>query len=99
MAGTSPAMTWRKLPRLEDRFGGVADGFHRHVRVEEAHDPARAAFEAFIAPREGADQAALAEHEIDVPAEIFRMQQAFLERPIVERENVGRDFAARQFVR
>ena len=75
-------------------FGGVADRLHRHVGVEEANDAAGAAFEALVAPRKRADQAALAQHQLDVAAEIFRVQQAFLECPGVEREYVLRDAPA-----
>ena len=70
----------RKL-RAQNSLGRVADRLDRHVGVEETDDPARAAFQALVAPGKGADQAALAEHQLDVAAEVFRVQQAFLERP------------------
>src|SRR5262252_6224737 len=72
-----------------DRLGGVADRFHAFAHVEEGDDAAGTAFEALVAPRERADQAALVEHELDVAAEILGVQQSLLERPIVEREHVG----------
>ena len=64
----------------EDRFGGVADGFDIVARIQERDDAARAAFEAFVAPREGADDGALTEHELDVAAEVLGVQQSLLER-------------------
>ena len=73
----------------QDGFGGVADGFDILAGIEEGDDAARAAFEALVAPREGADDGALAEHQLDVAAEVLGVQQAFLERPVVEREHVG----------
>ena len=78
----------------EDRLGGVADGFDVLTSVEEGDDTARTAFEAFVAPREGADDGALAEHQLDIAAEILGVLQPFLERPVVEREHVGGDLAS-----
>ena len=72
------------------RLGRVADGFDRHVGVEEAQDAAGAALQPLVAPGEGADQAALAQHQFDVAADVLRVQQALLERPRVEREHVLR---------
>src|SRR5664280_1209174 len=72
----------------QNRLRRVTDGFNRHVGIEEADDAAGAAFQAFVTPGEGADQAALAQHQLDVAAEIFRVQQALLERPAMEREHV-----------
>jgi hypothetical protein len=37
-------------------------------------------------------------HQLDVAAEIFRVQQAFLEGPVVEWEDIGRNLAARFLV-
>jgi hypothetical protein len=37
-------------------------------------------------------------HQLDVAAEIFGVQQAFLEGPVVEREDIGRNLAARFLV-
>ncbi len=70
------------------RLGRVADGLDRHVGVEEAQDAAGAALQPLVAPGEGADQAALAQHQFDVAADILGVQQALLERPRVEREHV-----------
>src|SRR6476659_2912570 len=44
----------------EYRLRCITHSLDRVIGVEETDDPARAAFEPFIAPREGADQAALA---------------------------------------
>src|SRR6185437_4094248 len=100
----SPTLNMIALPcvllsRRQNRLRGVADRLDILAGVEEADDAARAAFEALVAPREGADQAALVEHQLDVAAEILRVQQAFLERPVVEWEHVGRHFPARALMR
>src|SRR5471030_2542108 len=84
---------------LQDRLRRVAHRLHRHVRVEEADDTARTAFQALVAPREGANDASLPEHQFDVAAEIFGMQQALLERPVVERKYIGRNLSAGFLVR
>ena len=52
----------------EDGFGGIADGFDIFARIQERDDAARAAFQPLIAPRERADDGALAEHQLDVAA-------------------------------
>src|SRR5262249_46337649 len=78
----------------EDRLGGVAHRLDVLAHVEKRDDAARAAFEALVAPRKRADEAALVEHELDVAAEVLGMQQAFLEGPAVEGKYVGRDLAA-----
>src|ERR1044071_2070238 len=69
-----------------NRLGGVAHRLDVLAAVEERDDAARAAFEALVAPRECADQAALVEHQLDVAAEVLGVQQALLERPAVERK-------------
>ena len=51
-------------------------------------------FEAFIAPRKGADDAALAEHAFQIAAQILGVQQSFLERVIVERKHVRADLSS-----
>src|SRR5690348_17254229 len=84
---------------VEDGLGGIADGLDRHVGVEEADNAAGAAFEPLVAPWESTDQAALAEHQFDVAAKIFRVQQAFLESPAMERKHVLAHPAARFLVR
>ena len=76
-------------------FGGVADRLDRHVGVEEADDAAGAAFQSLVTPGKRADQAALAQHQLDIAAEIFGVQQAFLECPAMEREHVLRARAGR----
>jgi len=79
---------------MENRLRGISDCFNAVTGIEEADDPARAAFQNFVAPRKGADNAALSEHHFDVAAEIFRVKEALLERPIVKRKYVGRNLAA-----
>src|SRR6185437_4848476 len=73
----------------QDRLRRVANRLDVIVNVKETHDPARATFEAFITPGKSADHAALAEHHLDIAAEVFRMQQPFLERPVMEWKHVG----------
>src|ERR1700730_1273293 len=81
------------------RLRRLAQRFDRHViGVEAGEDAAWATLEPLVAPRERADQTALSQHQIDAPADILGVQQALLERPIVERENIGRDPAARTLV-
>src|ERR1700759_4327040 len=51
-------LNWRSMVRSlmpEDGFGGLADRFDVLAAVEKGDDPAWAAFEAFVAPWEGAD--------------------------------------------
>src|SRR5262245_65044533 len=70
--------------RIRETARRIADRLHRHVAgIGERENAARAAFEPFVAPDERADGAALAEHELDVAAEVLRVQQAFLEAVIV----------------
>src|SRR5262249_44888961 len=83
----------------DDGLGGIAYSFDRFTGIEECDDAARAALEAFVAPREGPDQTALVEQELDIAAQVLGMQQAFLERPVVKREHVGGDFAPGFLVR
>ena len=78
----------RERSAPHDRLGRVTDRLDRHVGVEDADNAARAGFQALVAPGERADQTALAQHQLDVAAEIFRVQQTFLERPAVEGEHV-----------
>src|SRR5712691_1581228 len=82
-----------------DRFGGVADRLDVLAHVEECDDTTRTSFEPLVAPREGADEGALVEHQLDIAAQVLGVQQPFLERPVVEREHVGGDLAARFLVR
>src|SRR6266508_3704480 len=89
----------RSILPSHDRLRGVADRLDIVAGIEERDDAARTAFEALVTPRERADQGALIEHQLDVAAEIFGVQQALLERPIVEREHVGDDFAPGFLVR
>src|SRR3954454_13013322 len=65
--------------RPEDGLGGIAHGFDRFAGIQECDDAARAALEAFVAPREGPDQAALVEQELDIAAQVLGVQQALLE--------------------
>src|SRR5215471_9086122 len=73
---------------LENGLGRVTDSFHGHIGVEEADNAARTPFEPFVTPGKCANHTTLAEHHLDVTAEILRMQQAFLESPAVEREHI-----------
>ena len=100
------ACTIRKRQNVKKRSASCAKSPSRRRRpprpcvdIKEADDPAGAAFEAFVAPRERADHAALAQHHLDVAAEIFRVRQALLKCPVVEREHVGRDFPSGFLVR
>src|SRR6266850_3381021 len=72
----------QRLP-AKNRLRGIAHRLDVLSGVQERDDAARAAFEALVAPGEGADQAALAEHELDVAAQVLGVQQPFLERPVV----------------
>src|SRR5262249_48678191 len=83
----------------QDRLGGVADRLDVIAGVEEGDDPARAAFESLVAPGEGANERAAIEHQLDVTAEILRMQKSLLKRPHVERKNVGRNLSSRLLMR
>src|ERR1043166_4101154 len=81
------------------RLRRLAERFDRYVVGVEAREyAARAALEPLVAPRECADQTALAQHELNVAADVLGVQQALLERPIVERKDVGRHLAARALV-
>src|SRR5579872_6436079 len=61
-------------PRRQDRLRRIAERFHFVVGVEEADDAAGAAFQAFVPPRKRADDAAFVEHQLDVAAQILRVQ-------------------------
>src|SRR4029079_6859457 len=82
------------LLETQDRLGGVADPLDIPTAVEERDDAARATFERSVAPREGADDGALAKHHLDVAAKILGVQQTLLEGPVVEWEHVIDDPAA-----
>src|SRR5215469_9321636 len=71
----------------------------RVVRVGERENAAGAAFQSLVPPDEGADDAALVEHQLDVAADILRVKQAFLETVIVEGKHVLLHQAAGSFVR
>src|SRR5262245_24569564 len=87
----------RSMLSSQNPPGGVSQRLDRCIAgVEERDDAARAGLEPLVAPREGADQAALSEHQLDVAPEVLGMQQAFLEGPVVEREHVGDDLSARE---
>ena len=53
---------------------------HILADVEQADDAARARLEPVVAPRKGADHAALVQHLLDVAADVLGVNQAFLER-------------------
>src|SRR5579885_2367822 len=78
----------------QNRFCRIADRFNLLARIQEADDTARTRFQPLITPRKGADQATSAERKLDVAAEIFRVQQAFLERPAMKGEHVLPHLAA-----
>ena len=77
-----------------DRLRCVADRFDVIAGIEKGDDAAGAALEPLVAPGERADQRPLVQHELDVAAEIFRVQQPFLKRPAVKRRHVRGDPAA-----
>src|SRR5882672_9339491 len=89
---------YRESP-AHDRLRRVAHALDIVAGVEEGDDAAGAALEPLVAPGERADQRPLVEHELDVAAEVLGVQQALLERPIVEWEHVGQDLAAGFLVR
>src|SRR5262245_2459631 len=91
ISSSSRSLPRAKRSRIHDRLRGVADRLHAVAGVEERDDAAGAAFEALVAPGERADQRTLVEHEFDVAAEILGVEQALLERPVVERKHVGHD--------
>src|ERR1700733_5639850 len=85
--------------RTNDAARGVAERFDRRIAgIENRQHAARARLKALIAPRKGADDAALAQHVFQIAAEIFGVQQAFLERVIVEWKHILPDFAPRALV-
>src|SRR5216684_2925011 len=61
-----------------DRLRRIADRLDILAAIQERDDAARTAFEALVAPWERADQRAPVEHQLDVAAEVLRMEQAFL---------------------
>src|SRR5262249_46343693 len=88
-AGAALTQPTRIASAREDRLGGVADRLDVVAGVEEGDDAAGAALEPVEAPGERADQRALVEQELDVAAEVLGVQQPLLERPVVERKDVG----------
>src|SRR5580704_8259869 len=82
------------LSGTHDAARGVTERLDRCIAgIEDRQHAAWARFETLIAPGKGADDAALAEHDLEIAAEILGVQQAFLERVIVERKYVLPDFA------
>jgi hypothetical protein len=72
--GTPAAAAWAKHgPRR------IANSRHGFVHALKADDPARAGFEAVIAPRKCADDGALVEHQLDIAADVLGMDQAAVE--------------------
>src|SRR5580700_11255529 len=84
---------------MQDTARGVAERFNRRIAgIEDGEDTARTGLEALVAPREGANDAALAEYKLQVAAEILGMQQSFLERVVVEWKHILLDFPPRTLV-
>src|SRR3984957_7556382 len=86
----------RKMPAAdasgsppEDRLRRVADRLDVLAGIEKRNDPAGRGFKPLVAPGKRANEAALVEHELDIAAEIFRVQQSLLEGPAVEGKDVG----------
>src|ERR1700743_3274477 len=63
----------RDLPRSEDRPRHVTNSFDFLFDALEADDPARTGFKPFITPGESADHRTLVQHQLDVAANAFRL--------------------------
>src|SRR6202000_2434133 len=89
----------RDLPRSEDRPRHVTNSFDFLFDALEADDPARTGFKPFITPGESGDHRTLVQHQLDVAANVFRMDKPLLESLRVEREIILHDLPARALVR
>jgi hypothetical protein len=73
------ALARRDAPWTHDGPRNVADGFDGFIHALEADDAAWTCFKALIAPGERADDGALVQHLLDIAADIFGVNEAFLE--------------------
>src|SRR5262252_115948 len=94
IARPQAAESSRRFSAVHDRLRGVAHRLDVVAGLEEGDDAAGTTLEALIAPGKRPDQRTLVEHELDVATEVLGVQQPFLEGPVVEWKNVGRDPAA-----
>src|ERR1700692_1460846 len=89
----------RNLARPEYRLRHVTHSFDVLLDALETDDPARTGLEPFIAPRESADDGPLVQHQLDVAADVFRMNEPLLKCLRVKGKIILHDLSARALVR
>src|ERR1700722_9804938 len=89
----------RNLARPEYCLCHVTHRFDVLLDALKADDPARTGLKPFIAPRESADDGTLVQHQLNVAADVFRVNEPLLKCLRVEGKIILHNLSARALVR